>query len=262
MQQDSIDCAAQAMEKFNIEKDIAACESLRSRPSAISPWRRRRPAHAARAHCVPGGRQRRGAARRDAARRSRRSGACSRGRGALTVRPHHPFRPARRHQEGVRQKVRPHLALRGRPQLRLLRDARDEELRVLLPGPGSWCMGAARARLVTERALREGAVGARRTGGVHGERAGFCVVLKPRGWRTRGNNERALPAEQSLSGSCGCSAGGAARVINGCGCPASSPRLCPAAAQLTVDVPPSPPPLPPSSRAGRRAALQERLEWS
>ena len=26
MQQDSIDCAAQAMEKFNIEKDIAACE--------------------------------------------------------------------------------------------------------------------------------------------------------------------------------------------------------------------------------------------
>lgn len=26
MQQDAIDCAAQAMEKFNVEKDIAACE--------------------------------------------------------------------------------------------------------------------------------------------------------------------------------------------------------------------------------------------
>jgi dynein light chain LC8-type len=26
MQQDAIDCAAQAMEKFNIEKDIAACK--------------------------------------------------------------------------------------------------------------------------------------------------------------------------------------------------------------------------------------------
>ncbi len=31
MQQDSIDCAAQAMEKFNIEKDIAACESPAAR---------------------------------------------------------------------------------------------------------------------------------------------------------------------------------------------------------------------------------------
>jgi hypothetical protein len=25
MQQDAVDCASQAMEKFNIEKDIAAC---------------------------------------------------------------------------------------------------------------------------------------------------------------------------------------------------------------------------------------------
>lgn len=26
MQQDAVDCASQAMEKFNVEKDIAACE--------------------------------------------------------------------------------------------------------------------------------------------------------------------------------------------------------------------------------------------
>ena len=58
MQQDSIDCAAQAREKFNIEKDIAACElSAPARTtwpaqrvddwacSCGSAWRRRRGAH-------------------------------------------------------------------------------------------------------------------------------------------------------------------------------------------------------------------------
>jgi hypothetical protein len=40
MQQDAIDCASQAMEKFNIEKDIAACtfvSTLYYRPTMIDP---------------------------------------------------------------------------------------------------------------------------------------------------------------------------------------------------------------------------------
>jgi len=54
MQQDSIDCAAQAMEKFNIEKDIAACESpaRRRREDCTRPWRR--PPWARPAPFVPG----------------------------------------------------------------------------------------------------------------------------------------------------------------------------------------------------------------
>merc|ERR1711924_204716 len=61
MQQDAVDCAMHALDKYNIEKDIAA------------------------------------------------------------------------YQEGVRQEIQPHLACNCRPQLRVLRDTRDQALHLLLP---------------------------------------------------------------------------------------------------------------------------------
>lgn len=42
----------------------------------------------------------------------------------------------RLHQEGVRQEVQSHVALHRRPQFRLIRDARDAPLHLLLLGPG------------------------------------------------------------------------------------------------------------------------------
>ena len=55
--------------------------------------------------------------------------------------PHGPSSPlasrrVNRHQEGVRQKARPHLARDRRAQLRQLCDARDEALHLLLPRAG------------------------------------------------------------------------------------------------------------------------------
>merc|ERR1711998_72981 len=64
----------------------------------------------------------------------------------------HRERHCRLRQEGVRQKVQPHLALHCWPQLRLVRHARDEALHLLLLGPG--CHPALQVRLSASPAQR------------------------------------------------------------------------------------------------------------
>jgi hypothetical protein len=97
MQQDAVDCASQALEKYNIEKVSGRAETARITPHLATTTESQRTNHP-----------------------------------TPTLAGHRCL-----YQEGVRQEVQPHLALHSGKELWLLRHARDKALHILLPRPSS-----------------------------------------------------------------------------------------------------------------------------